>query len=75
MQLDIECRNIQISTNYIYYLVEQLFDSLKSIKPFVVESKSARHFSDVALDSVNQIYSTLQKNDTFYYNKLRASRA
>lgn len=75
MQLDIECRNIQISTNNIYNLVEQLLDSLKSIKPFVVESKSARHFSDVALDSVNQIYSTLQKDDTFYHNKLRASRA
>lgn len=75
MQLDIECKSIEISIDNIYNLVEQILESLKEIKPFVVESKGSKHFADIALNSVNQIYNTLQQNNDLRYNELRASRA
>lgn len=76
MQLDIECRNIEISLNNIENLVEQICESLNAIKPFVIESKGSKHFVDIAMESVEQINVTLQKNNNDVgYNKLRASRA
>ena len=75
MQLDIECKNIEISLDVIQNLVEQIFESLKSIKPFVVGGKGSKHFVDISIESVEQIYSTLQKTDDAFHNKLRASRA
>lgn len=75
MQLDIECKNIKISLNNIQNLVEQIYESLKAINCFVVESKGSKHFVDIAMKSVNQINITLQKNNDAGHNKLRASRA
>lgn len=75
MQLDIECKNIEISLDAIQNLVEQIFESLKSIKSFVVGGKGSKHFVDISIESVEQIYSTLQKTNDAFHNKLRASRA